>query len=139
MYDPSSQQNIGGSSSPRPTIYPIHPFSFDDLPMYEPQISPSMFNPVDESPIEEVLPRKKKSSKIHLKLMRMSIVTFHGPLHKTLHCAKVGFIHPKIAPKVIRRNLIGFGSRFKVTLRKNEDTRCSNLGFFKQEIEAFAS
>ena len=49
--------------------------------------------------------------------MKVSI-TFYGPLKKKLHSAKVGFAHPKIAPKAIRRRKIGFERRFLVTLSK---------------------
>ncbi|GJX55921.1 hypothetical protein Tco_0285818 [Tanacetum coccineum] len=75
----SSQQNIGGSSSPHPPMSPIHPFNVNDLPMYEPQFSLS--NPVDEvSPVEEIPPQRKKMPERRLKMMRKSIVMFHGPL-----------------------------------------------------------
>ncbi|PWA71143.1 hypothetical protein CTI12_AA277610 [Artemisia annua] len=65
MYDlnigGSLQPNIGRSSSQPPPMSSIHPFNFDDIPMYEPQFASSIPKTVDnEEEVEEVTAPKKK-------------------------------------------------------------------------------
>ncbi|GJZ76540.1 hypothetical protein Tco_0641212 [Tanacetum coccineum] len=65
MFDPlniggSSQPNIGGSSSLPPPMYPIHSFNVNDLPMYEPRFSLSMYDIVGEDSFVEDVPTQRR-------------------------------------------------------------------------------
>ncbi|GKB49765.1 hypothetical protein Tco_0900518 [Tanacetum coccineum] len=103
-YNPYNPSNIDGSSSQQNTNLPmslIHPFSVDDLPMYEHQFTESMPNTVREnSPVEKVLAKKKKALRRRQK-GRFEMTTkpgaFREPQKKKLHCAKVRFVYTEIA------------------------------------------
>nr|GEX00667.1 hypothetical protein [Tanacetum cinerariifolium] len=97
-----------------------------------------MSNPIDDdSSVEEVPTPKKKLSTRRLKMMTMCIVTFHEPLQKKLHYAKLGFVHMKIVVnhldgiwkkytrlgRIWRRNGRDYNSTPKSKKKKHTDSR----------------
>ena len=95
--DGSSQQHIGGSSSLTPASSSIHQYSVDDIPMYEPQLSPSMPNTVGEDFLSkkscpQTRSRQKDVKKGRLKMTMKVKGAFHGPPEEETALCK-GWFH----------------------------------------------